>query len=144
VLATITTHDLPPTAGYLTGEHIRVRSELGLLTRSVEEEHEIDAHDQRAYVELLISLGLLSPEQRADEQTLVEALHRLLAGTPARLIGIQLADAVGDRRAVNQPGTSEEYPNWRVPLADVAGRPVLLEDLLVAPRARALAAAVSG
>ena len=37
-LATVTTHDLPPTAGYLTGEHIRIRDELGLLTRPVEEE----------------------------------------------------------------------------------------------------------
>ena len=33
-LATVTVHDLPPTAGFLAGEHVRIRSELGLLTRS--------------------------------------------------------------------------------------------------------------
>ena len=43
-LATVTTHDLPPTAGYLAGEHIRLRDELGLLTRPVEEER---AEDER-------------------------------------------------------------------------------------------------
>ena len=42
-LATVTTHDLPPTAGYLAGEHIRLRDELGLLTRPVEEERAGDA-----------------------------------------------------------------------------------------------------
>ena len=42
---------------------------------------------------------------------------------------MSLADAVGDRRPQNLPGTSDEYPNWQIPLCDAAGRPVLLEDL---------------
>ena len=37
-LASVTTHDLPPTAGYLAGEHVRLRDSLGLLTRPLEEE----------------------------------------------------------------------------------------------------------
>ena len=45
-LATVTTHDLPPTAGYLAGEHIRIRDELGLLTRPVEEERRVDEADR--------------------------------------------------------------------------------------------------
>ena len=69
----------------------------------------------------------------------VEALHRLLTLTPARLIGVSVADAVGDRRTINQPGTIDEYPNWRVPLADGDGRPVLLEDIVASDRARSLA-----
>ena len=32
-LSSVTTHDLPPTAGYLAGEHVRLRDQLGLLTR---------------------------------------------------------------------------------------------------------------
>jgi 4-alpha-glucanotransferase len=78
----------------------------------------------------------------ASERETVEALHRFLTWTPARLIGVSLADAVGDRRTINQPGTDEEYPNWRVPLADGSGTPVLLDDLPRARRARALARAV--
>jgi 4-alpha-glucanotransferase len=72
------------------------------------------------------------------------ALHRALAATPSRLLGVALTDVVGDRRAMNQPGTDDEYPNWRVPLADGEHRPVLLEDLVAMPRARRLAAAVGG
>ena len=35
--------------------------------------------------------------------------------------GVSLADAVGDRRPQNLPGTTDEYPNWRVPLCDGDG-----------------------
>jgi 4-alpha-glucanotransferase len=35
-LSSVTTHDLPPTPGYLDGEHVRIRGELGLLTRAAE------------------------------------------------------------------------------------------------------------
>ena len=56
-------------------------------------------------------------------------MYGFLARTPAVLIGISLADAVGDRRTQNIPGTTDEYPNWRVPLCDAEGKAVLLEDL---------------
>ena len=72
------------------------------------------------------------------------ALHRALAATPSRLLGVALTDVVGDVRAMNQPGTSDEYPNWQLPLADGDGAPVLLDDLVGSPRAAELAAAVRG
>jgi 4-alpha-glucanotransferase len=139
-LATVTTHDLPPTAGYLAGEHIDIRERLGLLTRPVQEEAAVDAADREAVLAALRDLGLLADEP--TERDKVEALHRFLALTPARLIGVALADAVGDRRAMNQPGTSTQYPNWRLPLADGVGQPVLLEDLMTAIRVTTLAETV--
>ena len=144
-LAAVTTHDLPPTAGYLAGEHIRLRDRLGLLTRSVAEETRVDRDDQDSWLRLLAERGW--QEDAADDVTdpdeaTVLALHRALAATPSRLLGVALTDAVGERRTMNQPGTHEEYPNWRLPLADGAGRPVLLEDLVGSPRPRRLAAAV--
>jgi 4-alpha-glucanotransferase len=57
------------------------------------------------------------------------ALYAYLARTPAALVGVSLADAVGDRRTQNVPGTCDEYPNWRIPLCDGEGEAVLLEDL---------------
>ena len=36
---------------------------------------------------------------------------------------------MGERRTQNQPGTDNEYPNWRVPLADYHGDNVPLEHL---------------
>jgi 4-alpha-glucanotransferase len=143
-LASVTTHDLPPTAGYLAGEHVRIRDELGLLTRPIVEELRIDAAERVQWLDLVISRGWLAPEARDDEQAVIVALHRALAATPCRLLGVALTDAVGDRRAINQPGTRDEYPNWRVPLADGTGRPVLLEQLARSTRAATLAAAVRG
>ena len=71
----------------------------------------------------------LADGSTAYDAQVVTALHAFLDRTPARLKGISLADAVGERRTQNQPGTTDEYPNWRIPLADADGRPVLLEDL---------------
>jgi 4-alpha-glucanotransferase len=141
-MASVTTHDLPPTAGYLAGEHIELRERLGLLTRPVEEETAVDEADRAAVMELLTELGLLG--EGSTERERVEALHRFLARTPARLLGVALADATGDRRTMNQPGTSGEYPNWRLPLADGVGQPVLLEEVMTSVRAVSLVRTVSG
>lgn len=141
-LATVTTHDLPPTAGYLDGEHIRIRDRLGLLTRPVEEERSLDEADRESWLALLRELGLLRPG--ADVRETVEALHRFLTLTPSRLLGVALPDAIGDIRAQNQPGTDEQYPNWLVPLCDGQGRPALLDDLAGSERVRSLARAVGG
>lgn len=141
-LATVTTHDLPPTAGYLAGVHVALREQLGLLSRPVAEEARIDAAERDSVLAALVARGLIG--EGAGEREVVEGLHRFLTWTPSRLIGVALPDAVGDRRAINQPGTDEEYPNWRVPLADGAGTPVLLEDLLRSRRVRSLARAVRG
>jgi 4-alpha-glucanotransferase len=140
-LATVTTHDLPPTSGYLAGEHIELRHRLGLLTRPVGEETEIDEADREAVLAQLAGLGLLGAHP--TERDRVEALHRFLTWTPARLLGVALADATGDRRTMNQPGTNNEYPNWRLPLADGAGRPVLLEEVMNSIRAASLARTVN-
>ena len=45
---------------------------------------------------------------------------------------------------MNQPGTNDEYPNWRLPLADGVGRPVLLEEVMTSIRASSLARTVNG
>jgi 4-alpha-glucanotransferase len=139
-LASVTTHDLPPSAGYLAGDHVRLRDDLGLLTRTVEEELEADDAAQDAWLSELRSRGLLEPE--ATEEETVRALHEYLTLTPARLLCVALPDAVGDRRTQNQPGTTDEYPNWRVPLADPAGEPIRLENVLKSARAASLASVV--
>ena len=61
------------------------------------------------------------------------ALYRYLGRTPSRLLGLSLADAVGEMRTQNQPGTTDEYPNWRVPLGGPDGRRLLLEDVFHRP-----------
>lgn len=159
-LATATTHDLPPTAARLTGDHVELRDRLGLLTRPAAEERAEAVADAAEWLALLGSLGLVDSVGPADcvgpvdspgpvgstatgppgtdEEAEVRAVHRFLLRTPARLIGVWLPDGVGDRRPQNLPGTCAEYPNWRLPIADREGRAVPLEELTAAPRLRAL------
>ncbi|MET9319007.1 4-alpha-glucanotransferase [Streptomyces sp. NPDC003038] len=137
-LATATTHDLPPTAAKLSGGHVELRDRLGLLTRPVELERAEDAADTAEWLEVLEGLGL----ETKGEEAAVRALYGFLLRTPARLVGVWLPDAVGDRRPQNLPGTWDQYPNWRLPVADAEGRPLTLEELTASPRANALLSAV--
>ncbi|MEZ5187329.1 MAG: 4-alpha-glucanotransferase [Microbacterium sp.] len=140
LLATVNTHDLPPTAGYLADEHVALRARLGLLTRPVEDELADADAERAAMLDLLRERGLIG-DAPTEEQT-IEALYALLTAAPSQLLGVALVDAVGERRAQNVPGTDLEYPNWQIPLAGADGRVVLLDDLASDPRFRALAAAV--
>ncbi|MBT2447491.1 4-alpha-glucanotransferase [Streptomyces sp. ISL-43] len=137
-LATATTHDLPPTAAKLAGSHVELRDRLGLLTRPLERERAEDAADTARWLDVLEDLGL----DTKGEEAAVRALYGFLLRTPARLVGVWLPDAVGDRRPQNLPGTWDQYPNWRLPVADAEGRPLTLEALAASPRANVLLSAV--
>ncbi|MFI9061450.1 4-alpha-glucanotransferase [Streptomyces sp. NPDC053429] len=137
-LATVTTHDLPPTAAKLAGSHVELRDRLGLLTRPVDTERAEDAADTAEWLAVLDRLGL----EVKGEEAAVRGLYAFLLRTPAHLVGVWLPDAVGDRRPQNLPGTWDQYPNWRLPVADEAGRPVALEALMASSRANALLSAV--
>lgn len=139
-LSSVTTHDLPPTPGYLAGEHIRLRHALGLLTRPVDDELADDRAERDAWMAELRGAGLLGAD--ADECDVVLALYRYLGRTPSRLLALALTDAVGERRTQNQPGTTDEYPNWRVPLGGPDGEPLWLEDIFTDERAAELAEAL--
>lgn len=139
VLATVDTHDLPPVAGYLAEEHVDLRASLGLLEMPEAEVRAEARHERNQMIERLKEYGLLSVENISaeampSEREIIEAMHCYIARTPALLLGVSLTDAVGERRAQNQPGTDEEYPNWKVPLADGTEEVVLVEDLPTNPR----------
>ncbi|MGW0930830.1 4-alpha-glucanotransferase [Streptomyces sp. NPDC002644] len=139
-LATVTTHDLPPTASRIAHDHVDLRERLGLLTRPVEREREDAAAELGEWLAELDRRGLLDGTREED---VILALHRFLWRTPARLVGVWLPDGVGDRRPQNVPGTWDEYPNWRLPVADGEGRPVTLEELSSSPRLHALLAGLT-
>ncbi len=133
VLASLTTHDLPTAAGFLAGEHVRIRADLGQLTKPVEEERAQAERDRAGLLRLLGEEGLLD-----DGSDPVLAMHALLGRMPCRLVVAQPADAVGDLRQPNLPGTTDEYPNWCLPVAGPAG-PLTLADLQAHPRLRRVA-----
>jgi len=131
-LATVTTHDAAPTAGYLAGEHVRVRSVLGLLTETFEDAWAAHVATVERWRRAFTAWGYLdatAPPAADPAAALLLAAHRYLGATPAALVCVTLADLTGDPRLQNQPGTDAEYPNWRVPLSDGQGRPVWVDDL---------------
>jgi 4-alpha-glucanotransferase len=126
-VATVSTHDLPTAAGFLRGEHVRARAELGLLADVPAEEAKAAA-DRAELVALLATEGLADPDAPDDE--LVVAIHALLARSRSRLVLVAPYDVIGETRQPNLPGTVDEYPNWRLPL------PLRLEELMADERVR--------
>jgi 4-alpha-glucanotransferase len=143
-LATVGTHDMPPAASFLTGEQVSLRAELGLLTEPEPDERAAARREVDGWLAMLAREGLLARPAEATPEQFTAALYGYLALTPAMLVGVSLAEAAGERRPQNMPGTVEEYPNWRIPLAGAGGRPVLLEDLPAHAGIRAVVRAVSG
>jgi len=135
-LACVSTHDLPPTAAYLAGEHVTLREELGLLTVAPELLLAEARAERGDMVDLLEERGWVSLHPTDEE--IIGGLNVLAMHTPAPLVGVAITDGVGERRTQNQPGTDAEYPNWRIPLCDGEGNPVLLDDLFEHPRMRRL------
>ena len=140
-LASVTTHDLPPTSGLPRRRPgpapAPARPPRGRPRRGARVRH---GRGRR------LARGAAPPRparrRRDGHRRRGPALHRYLALTPARLLCVALTDAVGDRRTQNQPGTTDEYPNWRVPLAGPDGRPLPLEEVFTSDRAAELAETV--
>lgn len=135
-MASISTHDLPTAAGFLRAEHVRVRAELGLLA-DPDADARRAAADRAELLDLLAAHGLL-PDDPSDED-LVAALHALLATASSALLLTSPADALGDPRQPNLPGTVDQYPNWRIPLP--VGVEALFENPMLVRAVSALRAA---
>jgi 4-alpha-glucanotransferase len=142
-LATVSTHDLPPAGAFLSGSQVTDRLALDLLVRSEAEERAEAAQLVDDWIEALVGQGLLPLGGRPSADEFTAALYGYLALTPALMIGVNLAEAAGEVRSQNMPGTSIEYPNWKLPLCGPGGEPVLLEDLPFDARVRRVAEAVT-
>lgn len=133
--ASLSTHDLPTAAGFLRGEHVRARADLGLL-KDVPAEQAAAEKERAEWVTLLRSEGLLAEDSsEPDEAAVITAMHRFLAATPSRLKLVSPYDVIAEPRQPNLPGTIDEYPNWRIPL------PETLEELRADPRVDEVTAA---
>lgn len=147
-LACVTTHDLPPLAGWWGAHDINARAAISMIAK----EEVADAEARRAHMRRRM-LGLLSdcdllpaemaPVMRAEDDaptdvphSITVALHRLMARTPCRLLVVQAEDLVAATEQVNIPGTTDEHPNWRRKLI------VDLEALSAHPLFRATTQAV--
>jgi len=125
-LASISTHDLPTATGFLVGEQVRVRAALGQLADSVEDEQKIADRDRAQLLARLTAAGLITATSTNEQ--IVVAMHEFLAGTPCRFVLASMYDVLGELKQPNLPGTSDQYPNWRMPLS------ASLEQIVSDPR----------
>jgi glycogen operon protein len=104
--ACVSTHDLPPLAGWWTGADIDERDALGLLADAAAARTD-RARDRAALAAFAgVADGPFTPSTAA-------AIHSRVAATPATLLLVQAEDLVGETIGVNLPGTDRERPNWR-------------------------------
>ncbi|HEV2757538.1 MAG TPA: 4-alpha-glucanotransferase [Actinomycetota bacterium] len=117
-LAAVTNHDLPTVAGMWTGDDLQEQRDLAL---DPNEEAERDVRDR-----FRRATGL---RDSAPPEDAVKKAYGLLAKSPSAVVVATLEDALAVRRRPNQPGTTDERPNWSmplpVPLEEIAGRPLV-------------------
>jgi (1->4)-alpha-D-glucan 1-alpha-D-glucosylmutase len=137
-LVAVGTHDLPPLAGWWRGDDLESRAALGFFPApgQLETERTRRAGERAALMAAFRAEGLAGEGDGVPETPPVEAAHRYLARTPARLMMVQIEDALGLAEQVNVPGTPDAPPNWRRRL------PFDVDAIFAAPRARALFAAL--
>ena len=141
-LAAVTTHDLPPTLGYLEGVHTQLRNRLGLLVEDLDQVLEADRVERERMVSRLNEGGFIHNDEPSEEE-LVMGFHAYLAASPALLLAVSLVDAVGEKAPQNLPGTSDQYPNWCIPLHGSDGEEAHIEDLAASEKVHAFLANVN-
>ena len=113
-----------------SGQDTTLRVPPGTVVSNADGDERADWNrEQASWLRALRDHGFVSSASEPDVQEVVEGLHRYLAATPSKVVALSLPDIVGDIRTQNQPGTDQEYPNWRVPTCDANGFAVTIEDL---------------
>jgi 4-alpha-glucanotransferase len=122
-IASVSTHDLPPLAGFWAMGDIALRKNLGLFAKE-EQFYQALAErikDKCRMVDRLQQLGFLSKEdsltlQAQEEPVVTEGLHRAVLSyvlaTKAKLAYISQEDLFLEKEQLNLPGTITTYPNW--------------------------------
>ncbi|MBQ8870270.1 MAG: 4-alpha-glucanotransferase [Alphaproteobacteria bacterium] len=132
------THDMTPLKMWWFGYDIELMRSLNLST----DEDKFNAYKRRERdrFKLLDALDFngVWPQDNLRKSNylygegypegIVEAVHKLVAKAPSKVMMMQLEDIMGVDKLQNLPGTDrEQYPNWRLRL------PVDLEDLETLP-----------
>ncbi len=143
-LAAISTHDLPPLAGFWAMTDIDLRQDLGIITdpEDIWAARMERIQDKRRMIDLLFKNGFIDQEASQKlhaqwEPEITPELHRgiigFLVSTPARLVVLNQEDLFLEPDQQNLPGTTTQYPNWKRKMG------YTLEQLSEDPRAGELA-----
>ncbi len=143
-LAAISTHDLPPLAGFWAMKDIDLRQDLGIITdpEDLWAARMERIQDKRRMIDLLFKNGFIDREASQKlhaqwEPEITPELHRgiigFLVSTPAKLVVLNQEDLFLEPDQQNLPGTTDQYPNWKRKMR------YTLEQLATDPRAEELA-----
>ena len=114
-VACVSTHDLPPLAGWWAGTDLEERAALGQLAHPAAETA-ARAAERAALLAALDDAGEIVAEP-VDAAALAGPVHGFVAAAPAALTLAQADDLCGETEPLNLPGTDRERPNWRRRLA---------------------------
>ncbi|MHA3888056.1 4-alpha-glucanotransferase [Stutzerimonas degradans] len=113
-LATSTTHDIPPLAGWWSGHDIDWRIRIGQLSEAERESQwRAREHERAGLNRVLCEDGGRDPGQLLEVEQAVDAAACFLGHTPAPLALLPVEDALGLSEQTNMPGIVEIHPNWR-------------------------------
>lgn len=112
-LATTTTHDLPPLAGWRRGLDIDWRAKLQQWPENQRQAEQ--QHRQQEVSRLQQALAALPAATPPAESTpaLDWSALRFVALSRAPLVLVPMEDALGLDQQPNLPGTVDDHPNWR-------------------------------
>ncbi|EQA46523.1 4-alpha-glucanotransferase [Leptospira broomii serovar Hurstbridge str. 5399] len=116
-VASLNTHDLPTLKGYWNSEDIKERFRIGMLSWA---EYETLLAERESDKEMIVALmhkegilvthngnGIQSPE-------IEDALFKLLSSANSKIRMFAMHDILGEYKQTNLPGTTNEYPNWKL------------------------------
>ncbi|PSS57713.1 4-alpha-glucanotransferase [Pseudomonas sp. BBP2017] len=109
-LATSSTHDLPPLAGWLEARDIDWNQRLTLIDAISERQWRDIRQQERQGLQQTLEHNYAV---QSDTDSLIDAGVRYLAHTRAPLVLIPLEDLLGIEEQPNLPGTIDAHPNWR-------------------------------
>jgi 4-alpha-glucanotransferase len=116
-MGAVSTHDLPTVAGVLTESDLQAQRDIG-----VEPNEESSA-------QLQAKLRSRAPGESPEE--VIRGVYADLAEAPCFLLVATLDDVLAVEERPNMPGTTGEWPNWRLalpaPLEDLEKRPLAAE-----------------
>lgn len=104
-MAAVTTHDLPTVAGLWTGHDLDAQKVAGVVP-----------NEESTGVMIERIAGWAGVTRDSAPADAVAALHEMLGRSPSRVVVATVDDALVAERRPNLPGTTDEYPNWSIPL----------------------------
>jgi 4-alpha-glucanotransferase len=125
-LAAVTTHDLPTIAGLWSDRDLEEQRTLG-LSPNVAGMREIKSRVRRS----------TRATRRTAMPVVIARVYEALGRAPSRILTATLDDALGVEDRPNMPATTDERPNWSIPL------PKPIEELVEDPLARRIGRALS-